>query len=215
MAALTRFLVWLVVLVGVVVGFARLTAVRWLRLPENDPVFETSLLPTLEGGDLVLLWRLSRPGFGDLVLCPEPQFPDRYVIGRIAGLGGDTVHIKDGKPLVNAKPFVIERSCDPPVFSFPHPDQPSEVVEQQCSWEQMGSVLHTMGDPQVGPIVPEDREYEVPEGHWFLLSDNRHFPYDSRDYGYIDQADCKEMVVARLVSRRGWTDSKRRITYIQ
>ncbi len=215
MAALTRFLVWTALLTGVAVGVLRLTALRWVRLPENDPVLETSVLPTLEGGDLIVLWRLGRPSFGDLVLCPEPHVPERYVIGRIIAEGGDKVHLKEGKPFVNERQLIVDRRCDPPQFSFPHPDRPSEQVDQQCGWEEMGSALHMMGDPQIGKIVAEDRQYEVPDGHWFLLSDNRHFSYDSRDFGYIDASTCKELVLTRLVSRRGWTDAKRRITYIQ
>ncbi len=215
MAAVTRFLVWTAILVALVLGLLRLVAIRWIRLPENDPVLETSVLPTLEGGDLIVLWRLSKPAFGDLVLCPEPQFPTRFVIGRIAGLPGDAVALKDGAPFVNGKPFVLDRSCEPTTFRFTHPDRPSEEVEQGCSWESMGGGMHTMGYPQIGAIVPEDRKYEVPDGQWFLLSDNRHFSYDSRDYGFVDASSCKELVVARLVSRRGWSDAARRLTYIQ
>lgn len=215
MAALTRFLVWSVLIVAAILGVARLVAVRWIHLPVNDPVLETSVQPTLEGGDLVVLWRLSKPAFGDLILCPEPEFPDRYVIGRLLGLPGDTIHFKNGVPTVNGKALVVERGCDPPIYTFPHPDRPSEEVQQSCSWEAVGGGLHMMGEPQIGPIAPEDRQYEVPEDRWFLVSDNRHFSYDSRDFGFVEPASCKELVLLRLVSRRGWSDSKRRLTYIQ
>lgn len=215
LASLTRFLVWSALILGVVIGVARITAIRWVRLPMNDPVFETSVLPTLEGGDLLLLWRLSQPTFGDLVLCPEPQFPDRYVVGRILGEGGDQVRLKDGQVFVNGKSFVNERSCDPPTIEYPHPDRDSEQVKQPCSWEDAAGTLHMVGGVSGAKISPFEQQSQVPEGHWFLVSDNRLFPYDSRDFGLVDKSTCKEIVLGRLVSRRGWTDSKRRMTYIQ
>lgn len=214
-SALTRFLVWTALVVGLIVGAARLVAIRWIRLPTNDPVFETSLLPTLEGGDLIVLWRLAKPSFGDLVLCPEPNFPERYVIGRIIGEAGDNVHFENGRPLVNQRPFVIERGCDPSTFSFLHPNGSNELVTQNCSWEAVGNQLHMTGQLGNFKITPEDRDFDVPAGHWFLASDNRLFPYDSRDYGFVETSSCKELVVARLVSRRGWTDVARRLSYIQ
>ena len=213
--SLTRFLVWTALIIGLVIGAARATALRWVRLPTNDPVLETSVLPTLEGGDLILLWRLGKPRFGDLVLCPEPGYPERFVIGRIAGESGDQVRIKDSKATVNGDAFAIERSCDPPVFTFLHPDRPSEEVSQQCMWEAIGNHLHMMGGTGAFKILPEDRQYDVPEGQWFLLSDNRIFPYDSRDYGFVAVDSCNETVIGRLVSRRGWNDAPRRLTYVQ
>ncbi|HEY4106972.1 MAG TPA: S26 family signal peptidase, partial [Polyangiaceae bacterium] len=87
-----RALFWLVAIVGGLIGILRATAIRWWQLPLNDPYFEASIAPTLRGGDWVLLWRATKPKFGDLVLCPEPK-TNRPVIGRVAGESGDHVSI--------------------------------------------------------------------------------------------------------------------------
>jgi signal peptidase I len=216
MGGLFRFLIWVAILVGVIVGGLRLVALRWVRLPENDPVFTTSLLPTLEGGDLVILQRIARPEFGDLVLCPEPNYPERYVIGRVIGLPGDDLRLKDNAPEVNGKTFPFERVCDPPSIRYPHPAMPSEEVEQQCYYEALASQrVHKVGRVGDHKFTPEDRRYEVPEGHFFLVSDNRLFPYDSRDYGVVPLDSCKETVALRLVGKLGWTDVEKRMTLIQ
>lgn len=211
----TRFLAWTLLIVGLLLGLARLTVVRWLRLPTNDPVLTTSTLPTLGSGDLIVVGRVTKPTFGDLVLCPEPNYPTRYVIGRIVGEPGDEVSIKDGYITVNAKPFVLERTCDPADIVFPHPDRPSEEVQQQCGWEVIANQLHMVGTTAGHKIRPFDRSFVVPDGQWFLASDNRLFPYDSRDFGYVEQTSCKETVLLRLVSGDGWMDSKKRLTFIQ
>lgn len=213
--SLTRFLVWSLIIIGLVIGALRLTVLRWVRLPSMpaDPVFALSVLPTLEGGDLVLTFRLGTPDFGDLVLCPEPGAPQRFVVGRIFGEGGDRVKVTDGVPTVNGDGFIFERSCDPPITTFTHPETHAEV-KQQCHMEAVAGSMHPTGGVEGHKIATENREYNVPTGRWFLLSDNRLFPYDSRDYGYVDAATCKERVFGRLVSERGWKDVARRLSYI-
>lgn len=213
--SLTRFLVWTAIIIGVVIGALRLTILRWVRLPSMaaDPVFALSVLPTLEGGDLVLTVRVGTPDFGDLVLCPEPGAPQRFVIGRIFGESGDRVKITNAVPTVNGDSFVFERGCDPHIVTYPHPETHAEV-RQQCHMEAVAGSLHPTGSADGHKIVPENREYNVPDGRWFLLSDNRLFPYDSRDYGYVDASTCKERVFGRLVSERGWTDVDKRMDYI-
>lgn len=212
-SSLLRFLVWTLLIVGIILGAARALAVRWFRLPQNDVVFEASVSPTLRGGDLVLAARVTTPTFGDLVVCPEPDYPTRFIVGRIVGEPGDSVQIIDSVPTVNGKPFRIERSCD--VFMQIHPDNDAEEVKQHCGWEAMANHLHMMGQTSNHVVTPETVQVDVPEGKLFLLSDNRLFPYDSRDYGLVDASTCKETIVARLISREGWMDSERRLDYIQ
>lgn len=216
MGGLLRFLIWSAIAVGIVVGGLRLLAIRWVRLPQNDPVFTTSILPSLEAGDLFIVQRISPPEFGDLVLCPEPNYPERYVIGRVIGLPGDELRIKDGVPSLRGKEFPFERICSPPTIRYPHPAMPSEEVEQQCYYEALASQrVHKTGRVAGHKISPEDRTYQVPDGQFFLVSDNRLFPYDSRDYGAVPVESCKETVVLRLVSKLGWTDTEKRMTLIQ
>lgn len=211
----TRFIIWFLIILGVVIGLLRATILRWVWLPDEkaDPIFAASILPSLSGGDLILTYRLGDPAFGDLVLCPEPAAPQRFVIGRIFGEPGDRVRIVNGKPEVNGDTFVFERSCEPPQFSYVHPETHAEI-SQQCQMESVAAGLHRVGVVDGHKVLPADREYTVPDGSWFLLSDNRLVPYDSRDYSYVPQATCKERVFARIVSSRGWTDVEKRLSFI-
>lgn len=214
MQNLVRFLVWTAVILGLVLGVLRAVAIRWFWLPTDDPVFEASIAPTLEGGDLIVAVRLTHPTFGDLVLCPEPEAPERYIIGRIVGEGGDSVQLVNGNVFVNGKGFRSERRCDPSRFTIIDPSSDQEI-EQHCYWEALANHLHMTGSVSGFKVRPEEREFDVEEGTFFLLSDNRLFPYDSRDYGLVEVATCKETVVARIVSPRGWMDAARRLDYIQ
>src|SRR5262245_17115134 len=106
-----RFLFWTALVLGVIVGLARLIAIRWWRVPEGGPFLEASIAPTLRGGDWVLLWRLTKPSFGDLVVCPEPGEPGRIVIGRILAEDGDNVVLQEGGVVVNERRTQTERAC--------------------------------------------------------------------------------------------------------
>lgn len=221
MRSFLRAVLWVAIVVAILVGAARATAIRWWRVPDDDPYLTASIAPTLRGGDLVILWRLSAPSYGDLVLCPEPAGVEenssnagRIVIGRIVGEGQDTVEIKRATVFVNGEALPTESGCNERTFSVDHPETENEV-EQHCSLERVGSNLHMIGG--LGPDLqpPLNRELaEVNPGQVWLASDNRILPYDSRDYGPVDRDACTETVVFRLVSERGYFDSENRLTLI-
>ena len=174
-----KALLWTVGILAVLTAVARLTAIRWWRVPANDPVLEASITPTLFGGDLVLLWRATSPKFGDLVMCPEPGAPERVVIGRIVGEAGDAVKLKGGVVWINDKPAETETACSESQFINIDPDTGNEV-EQTCWIEAIGGVSHKRGNVlEVGGKAKMATERTVQDGKVFLLSDNREFPYDS------------------------------------
>jgi hypothetical protein len=49
----------------------------------------------------------------------------------------------------------------------------------------------------------------------WLVSDNRLFPYDSRDFGAVPQENCQETVFFRLVGKGGFFDTATRNQYIR
>ena len=212
MRSLWRWLIWIGIVVGVVIGIARAVAIRWWRVPENDPYLEASIAPTLRGGDLIILWRASPPHLGDLALCPEPKHPDRVVIGRIAAMEGDSISVEGADAFIKGRRYPVEQTCLEDRFTTLDP-QTRIPVEQRCELEKIGSRLHQRGELKETP--PEKVVHpDIQAGHVFLLSDNRQFPYDSRDYGVVDRSTCKETVVFRLVSKSGFGDVANRLTFI-
>lgn len=214
MQKLLRFLLWTALIVGVLVGIARATAIRWWRIPEGDPYLEASIAPTLRGGDLIILWRLTAPKFGDLVLCPEPGAPERMVIGRIIGDPGDKVRIEGPRVIVNGRAAETEHACRPRTFKVLHPSTGAEI-EQNCDVEAVAGVSHMRGSTGGHGVQPTPVDQSVEAGKYFLVSDNRLLPYDSRDFGLVDVASCTETVAFRLVSRAGYLDSEQRFSVIR
>ena len=49
----------------------------------------------------------------------------------------------------------------------------------------------------------------------FLLSDDREFSDDSRDFGTVSRDSCKDRPVFRVVSKGGWSDDVHRLMYLR
>lgn len=208
-------MLWSAVLAALVLGAMRAVAVRWWRIPLNDPWLQASVEPSLRGGDLVVLWRLTPAHYGDLVVCPEPNAPERVVVGRILGEAGDSIVIEDGHVAVNGHSVPTERACTEAKLQVNHPGN-GQPVELHCDLEKAGGSLHSRATRDVSSTSPAPARVatNVPDGRVFLVSDNRHLPFDSRDYGPVERSSCRESVIFRLVGQNGFFDVERRFTYI-
>ncbi len=209
MRKLFRVLFWVALVLGVLIGLSRATALRWWRVPHDAPFFTASLSPSIAPGDLILLWRLTKPGFGDLVMCPEPEDESRVVIGRLVGEERDELTIVGAKITVNGKTQDVEGNCAERTF-LEHDPETGVEVEQHCSLEAIGGVTHLRGEIPPRARAPREVKQTVPDGHVWLVSDNRLFPYDSRDFGPVLRETCTETVFFRLVGAGGYFDTARR-----
>jgi signal peptidase I len=212
---LLRNTVWVLLVLGTLVGVARLTCLRWWQVPLDDPDLAASVAPTLREGDWLLLWRATAPGFGDLVVCPDPEQADEVVIGRIVGEGGDRLEIEDnGQIKINNSRIRSERMCDDPQFVVNNP-RTGDEVKQRCDIETLGGVHHQRGLLPNGSRGPIRVKTDVEDSQLFLVSDNRFYPFDSRDFGALPLESCTETVVFRLVSRLGFGHVATRLSWIQ
>lgn len=212
MRGVGRFVLWLLIAIGGVVGILRATAIRWWKIPDDDPYLAASIAPTLRGGDWVLLWRLTPPVPGMLVLCPEPNHPDRVVIGRAVGDAEDTVKVQGSQLFLRGRLQESEGDCLERSFTVNDPESGNEV-EQTCTTEVAVGMRHSRGNTPKAPDKP-DFETTVGEGEFVLVSDNRRYPYDFRDFGAVDRSTCTEAVFFRIVGADGFS-SPRRFSYIR
>jgi signal peptidase I len=207
-----RFVFGTMIVLAILTGIARAVAIRWWQVPDDDPSLSASITPTLRAGDWVLLWRATPPSFGALALCADPENEGGQVIGRIVAEEGDTLTIDGARLTINDHEALTETACREGKFKVAEPVNGSEV-EQFCSLEAMGGVLHKRGE-LTGVRQPLKTTRTVGEGQVFLVSDNRAYPYDSRHYGAVDRATCKESIFFRLMSKEGFLDVENRLTYI-
>lgn len=199
---------------GLFVGLARATAIRWWKVPTDDPWLGASVTPSIGPGDWLLLWRLTRPKEGDLVICPEPGAKERIVIGRVLATGNDTIEISPNRGvIINQKSPRRESGCDS--FKVTHPKS-GQLLDQSCSLEDLDGELYLRGNAIDGLNPPNHQPtITLAPGQFFLVSDNRQFPLDSRDFGPVDAASCTETIVFRLWGPEGYFNPNRRFDVIR
>jgi signal peptidase I len=137
----------------------------------------------------------TAPARGDLAAFRFPRDPRVLFIKRIIGLPGDRVQVKDGALILNDAPVAIERGAD---FVAPGPGcRPGRypAIIETLPGGRRYVTLHGCG----APLYENTGIFAVPQGHYFVLGDNRDDSIDSRDpdggVGFVAAAD----LVARPV----------------
>ncbi|MCR6107091.1 signal peptidase I [Salipaludibacillus agaradhaerens] len=122
-----------------------------------------SMMPTLEHNDRMLVnkigYNISEPERFDIIVFHAPQNKD--YIKRVIGLPGDTIEYRDDMLYVNGE------SVDEPYL---------DDYKEQAEYLPLTEDFH----------IKDVTGYEtVPEGHVFVLGDNRQRSRDSRQIGMI------------------------------
>jgi signal peptidase I len=131
-------------------------------------------LPLFDGRILA-----GQPERGDVVVFKLPSDDSTDYIKRIVGLPGDRIAVRDGVLHVNGE--AVERE----VVRRTTVGQGSVTIYRETLPNGRTHLIREQGDEHyfddVGP-------YEVPEGHFFMMGDNRDSSQDSRamqQVGYV------------------------------
>jgi signal peptidase I len=151
------------------------------------------MIPTLEIGDFIVVNKyaygirlpvigtkiipVDDPANGDVMVFIPPHNPDEYFIKRVIGVPGDRVRYADKRLYIN--------DVEQPqrfVARIP-PANPRYVLFE----ETLGGDTHIIRT-SVQPARPPG-EWVVPEGHYFVMGDNRDESADSRYWGFVPDED--------------------------
>jgi signal peptidase I len=159
-----------------------------------------SMIPTLLIGDFILVNKyayglrlpvlnskfmdVGEPQRGDVVVFRYPVDPGVNFIKRLVGLPGDTVVYRDKKLFINGEPVALESQGS------------YSSNEVKCTTPRPDAVryLEELGDAQHDILVhtgsgSRDGQWVVPEGHYFMMGDNRDRSNDSREWGFVPEAN--------------------------
>jgi len=174
----------------VIVLVLRSFVVEPFRIPS------ASMMPTLLIGDFILVnkfiygirlpvvnaevFEISDPERGDVVVFRFPEDPSTPFIKRVVGLPGDRIAYADKTLYINGEP--AEQGV---IDTYVGKWSGRSMTGASLRIEHLDSVEHYI---LVQPDAPSvEGEMIVPEGHYFVLGDNRDNSRDSRYWGTVPE----------------------------
>jgi signal peptidase I len=109
---------------------------------------------------------------------------------------------------------VVDSNCAERKFNEANPESGVQT-EQACSIEDVNGTKSLRGELVSETAPPKDVKERVPRDSVWLVSDNRQYPYDSRDFGPVLREACSEKIFFRLVGAKGFVDADHRNQYIR
>ena len=169
-------------------------------LYEPFQIPSASMVPTLEIGDFILVNKytyglrlpvtgtkivdISEPERGDVMVFFPPN-DERYFIKRVIGLPGDKVQVINNILYINGEK--MSHTLLPGAYG----DDPRYQVLE----ESLGEVNHKIRKSIIPGRLGRNYMATVPEGHYFMMGDNRDNSSDSRVWGPVPE----ENIVGKAV----------------
>ena len=143
-------------------------------------------------GDYFIPYR--RVQRGDIVVFNYPVNPEQHFVKRVIGLPGDRVR------LINKQVFVNGIALKEPYVRFSRPAD--DMFRDNFPRLNVTAGLTPEWWLQLRKLV-EDGQLIVPEGHYFVMGDNRDNSSDSRYWGFVPQANILGQPLVIYWSVRG------------
>lgn len=164
-----------------------------------------SMIPTLEVGDFILVNKYSYgvrlPIIGTKILEVEdpdrgevivfiPPHENKYYIKRVIGLPGDTVRYEDKNLYINGE-LISKDYVESIIVETSIGDLPGVLYS-----ETINGIEHSTQNINAVGRQRARTTWVIPNGHYFMMGDNRDNSSDSRVWGTVPNEDVVGKAVA-------------------
>jgi signal peptidase I len=152
-----------------------------------------SMMPTLIAGDFIVVnkysygirlpvWnktliKLGKPSRGDVFVFHYPKDPSIDYIKRVIGLPGDEIRYENKELIINGERVnkILHEK-----YSYMLND--NQMIDAKKFIETLDNSKYSL---IVHDVPSEDYKFNVPDGHYFAMGDNRDNSSDSRFWGFV------------------------------
>ena len=164
-----------------------------------------SMIPTLEVGDFILVnkyaYGVRLPIIGTQILGVEdpdrgevivfiPPHENKYYIKRVIGLPGDTVRYEDKNLYINGE-LISKDYVESIIVETSIGDLPGVLYS-----ETINGIEHSTQNINAVGRQRARTTWVIPNGHYFMMGDNRDNSSDSRVWGTVPNEDVVGKAVA-------------------
>ena len=146
---------------------------------------------------------IDEPRRGDVMVFFPPDDP-RYFIKRVIGLPGDVIEYRNKQLTINGEQIDTQELGGEPPYN-PQKFVAQEKLDSADATVQWVVGIDRRSNQKVVWAGPEGR-WEVPQGHYFMMGDNRGNSHDSRGWGFVPEKNIVGKAVAVWMHWESWTD---------
>ena len=145
-------------------------------------------------GDQVMPYQKIKRG--DIIVFHYPVDPQQHFVKRVIGVPGDHLRMERKKVLINGRPLdePYVRFLEPPNSLFRDNFPRLDIAAPRLSgdwWLEMKKLV-------------VDGQLIIPEGHYFVMGDNRDDSEDSRYWGFVPRENIIGRPLVIYWSVRDW-----------